>query len=263
MSVLDSAHQQEIDALIKDLSINKPKDLIQHCANYFNRRLESERSSHLSGSTMSDSAGPGPFDQSRGRGTIEEEDEEHDSFGSPTQTGFGGRSKGGFGSSPFGGSSGGGGGGGGLFGGWVGGQASADDADAAQHTPTNFPGAGRRTSVSAEAMQPDADSSSWKPPKHNKTQDQLDRLRTAVASNFLFTSLDDESFTLVLDALAEKAIPAANIRVINQGDEGDYFYVIEQGDFDVHIHEAGAPSGQDVGKKVATVGPGGSKSIVF
>lgn len=207
---------------------------------------------------MSDSAGPGPFDQSRGQNTIDEEDEEHDTFGaSPTSSGFGKSSRG-FGSSPFGGSS--GGGGGGLFGGWVGGQASADDADAAQHTPSNFPGAGRRTSVSAEAMQPDADSSSWKPPKHNKTQEQLERLRTAVASNFLFTSLDDESFTLVLDALAEKAIPAANIRVINQGDEGDYFYVIEQGDFDVHIHEAGAPSGSDVGKKVATVGPGGSKS---
>lgn len=261
MPVLDSAHQQEIDALIRDLSINKPKDIIQHCANYFNSKLESERSSHLSGTTMSDSAGPDPFDRSRNRNTIEEEDEEHDSFGSPTQTSFRSKDRGGFGSSPFGASSGGGGGGGGLFGGWVGGQSASDDADAAQHTPTNFPGAGRRVSVSAEAMQPDADSSTWKPPKHQKTQDQLDRLKTAVASNFLFAHLDDESFTLVLDALSEKVIPAANIRVINQGDEGDYFYVIEQGDFDIHIHEAGAPSGNDVGKKVATVGPGGSKSL--
>lgn len=256
MPVLDSAHQQEIDALIKDISINSPKDFIQHCANYFNRRLESERSSHLSGSTMSDSAGPGPLDRNRTQNTIEEEDEEQDTFDSPTQTNF--RSKGGPpSSSPFGGSS-----SGGLFGGWVGGQAS-DDADAAQHNPANFPGAGRRTSVSAEAMQPDADSSNWKPPKNQKTPAQLDRLKTAVASNFLFTHLDDESFTLVLDALSEKTIPAANIRVINQGDEGDYFYVIEDGDFDVYIHESGAPVGTDVGKKVATVGPGGSKLSNF
>lgn len=183
--------------------------------------------------------------------TIEEE-EEADSF--PTQStrspfgGFGG----------FGGSSGGAGAGGGLFGSW-GSTTDTDHADAAQHTPANFPGAGRRVSVSAEAMQPDADSGTWKPPKHAKTDSQLSRLKTAVASNFLFAHLDDDSFNTVLDALNEKIIPAPNIRVIDQGAEGDYFYVIEDGDFDIYIHESGAPVGSDLGKKVATVGSGGSK----
>ena len=250
---LDASHQQEIEALIRDLYSTKPQDLIQHCANYFNRKLESERATHLSGSssTMADTAGP--FDRSRNPNMIQEEDEDHDTFGSPTQTRT---SRSGFtGSSPFGGSS----GGGGLFGGWMGSQETTNDADAAQHTPSNFPGAGRRTSVSAEAMQPDSDSGNWKAPKHEKTPDQLERLKTAVSSNFLFTHLDDESFGLVLGALAEKKIPAANIRVINQGDEGDYFYVIEEGDFEVYIHGDGQPSGSDVGRKVATVGPGGSE----
>lgn len=256
MSSLDPSHQHEIDGLIKDLTLNKPKDILQHCANYFNKRLESERSSHLSGS-MTDAAGP--FDRARNTNTIQEEDEERDTFGSPTQTNTN-SNKGGSSlfSSPFGGSSGGS-GGGGLFGSWGGG--SSDDADAAQHTPANFPGAGRRVSVSAEAMQPDADSGNWRAPSHPKNDDQLARLRTAVSSNFLFSSLDEESFSTVLGALNEKLIPAANIRVINQGDEGDYFYVIENGDFDVYIHPAGQPTGTDVGNKVATVGPGGSKSL--
>jgi len=259
MPSLEPSHQHEIDALIKDLSLNRPKDIIQHCANYFNSRLASDRESHLGGTSkqnkMTDTAGP--FDRARSQNTIQEEDEERDTFGSPTQPSY--QSTSSPFTSPFGAAStGGGGAGGGLFGNWMGGQGATDDADAAQHTPTNFPGAGRRTSVSAEAMQPDADSGNWRPPKHQKTQDQLDRLKTAVQSNFLFTSLDDESFGLVLDALSEKAIPAPNIRVINQGDEGDYFYVVESGTFDVYIQQDPELAGSEIGKHVAKVESGGS-----
>lgn len=212
---------------------------------------------------MADSTSP--FGRAtKNQNTIDEEDEERDTFGSPTQSNFK-SSKEPPSSSPFGAAAGGaaaGAAGGGLFGSWMGSHSSGEDSfsgDANQHTPSNFPGAGRRTSVSAEAMQPDADSGNWRPPKHQKNPDQLDRLKKAVSSNFLFAHLDDESFSTVLDALAEKSIPAANIRVINQGDEGDYFYVVESGEFDVYIHESGAPSGSDMGKKVATVGPGGSE----
>jgi len=69
-----------------------------------------------------------------------------------------------------------------------------------------------------------------------------------------------ESFHLVLDALVEKSIPAANIKVITQGDEGDYFYVIENGDFDIYINPSGSvETGADgLGNKVGTIGPGGS-----
>ena len=262
-SLLDPTYQQEIDALIKDLTINKPQDVVKYCADYFNRRLATDKPTQLSGASagqnMADTEGPGPFERNRASNTIQEEDEERDSFGSPTQSksspfsGFGGFGGGGAATGGSGGS---------LFGNWMGGQGATDDADAAQHTPANFPGAGRRTSVSAEAMQPDADSGSWKPPKHDKTTDQLDRLRAAVSNNFLFANLDPDNFRLVLDALSEKAIPAANIRVINQGDEGDYFYVVESGKFDVYIHGSGAPSGADMGNNVATIGPGGSECSI-
>lgn len=120
---------------------------------------------------------------------------------------------------------------------------------------------GRRTSVSAESLNPtSAGSDSWTPPHHPKTEEQLGRLRAAVSSNFLFSHLDDEQFSTVLDALVEKPIPAKDIKVISQGDAGDYFYIVENGHFDIYIHSSGAvqPGPDGLGNKVASTGPGGS-----
>jgi cAMP-dependent protein kinase regulator len=48
--------------------------------------------------------------------------------------------------------------------------------------------------------------------------------------------------------------------VIQQGDQGDFFYVVEKGAFDVHVNPAGSiQSGADgLGQKVATIESGGS-----
>ena len=121
----------------------------------------------------------------------------------------------------------------------------------------------RRTSVSAESLTPTSNSQSdpnWKPPFHNKSPDQLGRLRTAVSANFLFSHLDDESAHLVLGALVEKPIPAKDIKVISQGDAGDYFYVVERGTFDIYVNPAGhvEPGKDGMGQKVNSIGPGGS-----
>ncbi|EXJ73575.1 cAMP-dependent protein kinase regulator [Cladophialophora psammophila CBS 110553] len=265
---LPAPHQAIVDALIKDLKQAKPDDPLQYCSNYFSRQLELERALHRAGKStsiangkMADTAGPfnsrSPFAT---KNSIQEEDEERDTFGSPTDATFKARDSG---RSPFGGSgfgaAAGAAAGGSLFGNWLGNQASEDTEPQAQSLPNNY-AAGRRTSVSAESMQPDSDSGSWKPPKHSKTPEQYERLRHAVAGNFLFSSLDEESFNLVLAALVEKTIPAPNIKVITQGDEGDFFYVIESGEFDIYINPSGAvEAGPDgMGNKVATIGPGGS-----
>jgi len=129
-----------------------------------------------------------------------------------------------------------------------------------QGFPSNY-ALGRRTSVSAESLNPtSAGSDSWTPPHHPKTDDQLARLKTAVSSNFLFSHLDDDQFKTVLDALVEKPIPAKDIKVISQGDAGDYFYIVENGHFDIYIHSSGSvqPGPDGLGNKVATTGPGGS-----
>ncbi|RMD42314.1 hypothetical protein DV735_g2812, partial [Chaetothyriales sp. CBS 134920] len=286
---LSPSHQSEIDTLTKELAEAKPDDVIQWCANYFQRRLEKDRSSNLgsprsesspetptvtstaaptatstaaapTNGTMTDTADSfdnarSPFGAGKNVKSIEEEEEERDTFGTPTDgkaTNTGSSGFGAFGAvAATTGAA-------GLFGGWLGSTAASEDVSS-QPLPSNY-GGNRRTSVSAESMQPDADSGNWKPPKHQKTAEQLDRLKTAVAGNFLFSQLDEESFATVLDALSEKTIPAPNIKVISQGDEGDYFYVIEDGQFDVYINPSGSlqpgPDGQ--GNKVASIGPGGS-----
>ncbi|EPS29738.1 cAMP-dependent protein kinase regulatory subunit [Penicillium oxalicum] len=129
-----------------------------------------------------------------------------------------------------------------------------------QGFPNNY-ALGRRTSVSAESLNPtSAGSDSWSPPQHPKSEEQLARLKTAVSSNFLFSHLDDDQFKTVLDALVEKPIPAKGIKVISQGDAGDYFYIVEDGHFDIYIHPAGSvqPGTDGMGNKVASTGPGGS-----
>ena len=129
-----------------------------------------------------------------------------------------------------------------------------------QGFPSNY-SMGRRTSVSAESMNPTSSmNDNWTPPFHQKSQEQLARLKSAVAGNFLFSHLDEEQTSQVLGALVEKPIPTKDIKVITQGDVGDYFYVVEKGDFNIYVHPSGSfQSGPDgIGNKVATIGPGGS-----
>lgn len=292
---LPVSYQHEISTLNREIIREEPKDILQYCANFFNRRLESQRVEFLlgqghsgtEGGKMAASAFPGtnPFGQhksfssNRGVQSIEEEEEDNDHVGSPTDATFKGARLGQTGSaaspftnaSPFGGASG---AGASLFSGpFGGGDVNGNVPDeGASGPPSAFHGAaggsdslpanyatGRRVSVSAESMNPNADSGDWKPPFHPKTAEQLQRLRTAVSNNFLFSSLDDDSFQTILNALQEKPIPAPNIKIISQGDSGDFFYVVEKGDFDVYIHPSGSvqPGPEGMGKKVATIGPGG------
>jgi cAMP-dependent protein kinase regulator len=126
--------------------------------------------------------------------------------------------------------------------------------------PNNY-NLSRRTSVSAESLTPSsALSENWTAPFHAKTQDQLARLRKSVSSNFLFAHLAEEQATQVLGALQEKPIPKAGIKIISQGDVGDYFYVVESGKFEIFVHPSGKlEAGPDgLGNKVTDVGPGGS-----
>nr|O42794.1 RecName: Full=cAMP-dependent protein kinase regulatory subunit; Short=PKA regulatory subunit [Colletotrichum trifolii]AAC04356.1 cAMP-dependent protein kinase regulatory subunit [Colletotrichum trifolii] len=119
----------------------------------------------------------------------------------------------------------------------------------------------RRTSVSAESLKPSADTyDNWTPPVHDKTNEQLSRLKTAIAGNFLFSHLDDEQSAQILGALIEKPIPAKDIKVISQGDAGEYFYVVEKGSFDVYVNEKGTlqPGPEGMGEKVGTIQAGGS-----
>ncbi|KJZ78237.1 cAMP-dependent protein kinase regulatory subunit [Hirsutella minnesotensis 3608] len=119
----------------------------------------------------------------------------------------------------------------------------------------------RRTSVSAESLKPgEGNADNWVPPHHEKTPDQLERLKVAIGNNFLFKHLEDEQSQQIFGAMVEKPIPAKGIKVINQGDAGDYFYVVEKGSFDVYVNKSGSiqPGPDGLGDKVGNIEAGGS-----
>lgn len=96
--------------------------------------------------------------------------------------------------------------------------------------------ANRRTSVSAEALNPDNfKGDSWKPPTNNLTPEQTAELTKTLGANFLFQQLDTTSKKTVVAALTKKSF-AKDTKIITQGDEGDYFYIIGSGSVDFYVN---------------------------
>lgn len=274
-----SDYNNEIEALSREIRKQQPSDILQFCANFFQRRLESQRADfllterHSSQTGMAESTFPGsnnPFGAtsnssaaatsrsippSTGMHSLAEEDDEHN-FASPTASSFppnvrdnsANTASSTFGSFAFNPSS----------------STDQQSSTATMDNPQSYPkeyNLNRRTSVSAESLAPSSiNDSNWKVPSYPKTSEQETRLRAAVAHNFLFSDLDDEQTTQVLGALQERKIPAKDVRVIVQGDTGDYFYVVESGNFDIFVSKSGhvEPGPDGLGSKVATSGPGTS-----
>lgn len=91
---------------------------------------------------------------------------------------------------------------------------------------------GRRKSVSAEGYDPEEDDDDDDDRVvHAKSDDQRQRLNNVVEKMLLFKSLDSDQLSQVLDAMFEKCVEPGE-KVIVEGDDGDYFYIIEKGDFD-------------------------------
>ena len=113
------------------------------------------------------------------------------------------------------------------------------------HPPTSTILA-RRTSVSAESIA--VDSGSDEPlPVFPKTPDQIRRIRASIAKNFIFRDLDEEQETGVLNAMQEIRVKKNEV-VIRQGDVGEWFYVVEQGLLHCYIREEPLPISWFTGK---------------
>jgi cAMP-dependent protein kinase regulator len=117
-----------------------------------------------------------------------------------------------------------------------------------------------RTSVSAEAYGEWNKKKEFKPPKHPKSDEQRKRIETVLSKNFLFSSLDEQQATIILDAVEEVIIPKGQ-RIINQGDEGSFMFVIESGSLECFIKK---PDGEEIMVKTVDAGDAfGELSLLY
>lgn len=249
----------ELNQLQKEIVAKNPLDVLQFCANYFNTKLELQRSQLWAQQSKAKAAGINLF------ANIDNVDVHvHGSSGNMTANGRQPSFK-----SPFDDNdphllqhshaserddkkpS--------LFKGAFGAEApsagptsSADDPLASNPSqpasgptstgpkgPTKIPvafNANRRVSVSAEALNPGKfKSDSWRPPINNLSASQKEDLAKTLSSNFLFQQLDAASKKTVIEALTKKTF-VKNDEIIRQGDEGDFFYIVELGTVDFYVN---------------------------
>uniref|UniRef100_A0AAR2KCB1 cAMP-dependent protein kinase type II-alpha regulatory subunit n=1 Tax=Pygocentrus nattereri TaxID=42514 RepID=A0AAR2KCB1_PYGNA len=88
----------------------------------------------------------------------------------------------------------------------------------------------------SKAYNPDDDEDDDSEPKivHPKTDQQRSRLQEACKDILLFKTLEKEQFAEVLDAMFEVLVKPQE-HIIDQGDDGDNFYVIERGVYDIVV----------------------------
>ncbi|ETV78439.1 hypothetical protein, variant [Aphanomyces astaci] len=74
-----------------------------------------------------------------------------------------------------------------------------------------------------------------------KSPETVERIKGAVSCNFMLNALATEQLTDVILAMEERKVRAGDT-IIKQGDEGDYFYVIDSGEFDVFTRQNDPPT---------------------
>uniref|UniRef100_A0A8D8RHC7 cAMP-dependent protein kinase type II regulatory subunit n=1 Tax=Cacopsylla melanoneura TaxID=428564 RepID=A0A8D8RHC7_9HEMI len=93
----------------------------------------------------------------------------------------------------------------------------------------------RRKSVYAESYNPEDDEEDEGPKViYPKSDEQRRSLAESVKKILIFRSLDNDQMNDVIDAMFEKPVEAGDL-VIRQGDDGDFFYVIEQGRYEASV----------------------------
>lgn len=213
---------------------NSPDDFFQYGANYFNKKLEEQRklsrrsvvsgfkSPFASSDPHAKESDNGLFKNSFGSGPFGGNDDPKSNSNS-NESGNGMRSQG---QGPT--------------------DRNSPEALGNAPIPNNF-NALRRTSVSGETLQPDH-FDDWQPEHYKeKSEEQLKRLEKSIGKNFLFNKLDSDSKKLVINCLEEKRV-SNGTEIIKQGDEGDYFYVVETGTVEFFVNN----------EKVNTSGAGSS-----
>ena len=88
-----------------------------------------------------------------------------------------------------------------------------------------------RIAVSAEAYGEYNKKGDFKLVVHPKGEDQVTAIRSRLIHSFLFNSLESNDLKIVIDAMEEMKFSKGNV-IINQGDQGDCLYIVEQGELE-------------------------------
>lgn len=127
---------------------------------------------------------------------------------------------------------------------------SEDDADVPEVMPEPPKyNRGPRQSVSAEAYGQWNVKTAFTAPVYEKTSEQKRRIEACISGSFMFSALDKEDMNTVIMAFQEKDVKKGQ-RMIQQGDDGESMFLIEQGKVDCLKNIDGAE------KVVKTCGPG-------
>jgi len=103
-----------------------------------------------------------------------------------------------------------------------------DDDDVEEPPQMSAQRTGNRTSVSAEAYGAWNTKKAFDPPVIKKSAEESERLKKILNSSFLFNTLDDKNLQVVILAMA-KVEYKADTKIITEGDDGDFLFVVEEG----------------------------------
>ncbi|XP_066916073.1 cAMP-dependent protein kinase type II regulatory subunit-like isoform X2 [Clytia hemisphaerica] len=113
------------------------------------------------------------------------------------------------------------------------------------------PKRGRRQAVAAESYDPMADDDKDENVIfYTKTDEQLKCLQEAASNIIFFKKCDKEQRQVLFNAMFEKKVTQGET-IIRQGDDGDNFYVIDKGEYDIFVKDS---NGEE--KKVASLTEG-------
>ena len=118
-----------------------------------------------------------------------------------------------------------------------------DVGELPQQPPTMMPpvagnASRRRSAVSAESMNAAALQMQYKKMVYEKTAANRATLNDILKENFLFKGLDGDQMTTLLDAMFMANFEAGKA-IIEQGAEGDNFYVVFEGECEVFVSKGG------------------------
>lgn len=78
----------------------------------------------------------------------------------------------------------------------------------------------------------------WTPPCYTKASDEVERITRAIELNILFKGLESAQKEIIVKAFAKRRFSKGDI-IIQQGDTGDFFYIIDEGSCDIFVEGVG------------------------